>query len=479
MRTVRPLVIALVAVGLVAAGCSSSSKSSSSSSSSTATTAASTATTAASTATTAASTATTAAGGPTTGLDNASGGPLEQLAATGALNGPAGTGLTRGVTSSQITVGCVYTAAAFAGFEQGLQARFARANAAGGVNGRKINLLPCKDDGTGVQANVQDVQQLVNENNVFAVFSATQNILPGSTDFLTANQVPYFGWGFLPGFCGQRWGFGWNGCLGGNSLTQSQVAHAAIAGNLAEAIIKASGLQNSQVRLAVQAENSAAGKVGNVQYDTLFKSLGAQVVYLQDNFPVTASGADVTPYVQAIMASNPNIVMISTPFGDVGPIASGLRAAGYKGVAFDYTNYIPGLLQSSSQLASALQGEYVNTQVVPQEENTPWVQQEDADLTAIGQKPFVTLGGAQAYAQAEEFIEMVQAAGSTLNTKTWDQAVNGGGFVSYKGITGGLGELAWPAAHFLPADCAAIVKIVGTAYQVVEPFACYSSLKVF
>jgi hypothetical protein len=116
---------------------------------------------------------------------------------------------------------------------------------------------------------------------------------------------------------------------------------------------------------------------------------------------------------------------------------------------------------------------------VPQEENTPWIQQEDADLTAIGQKPFVTEGGAIGYAEAEEFIEQVQAVGSTLNTKTFDQTVNDGSFVSYTGITGGLGELTWPAAHFLPADCAAIVKIVGTSYQVVEPFACYSSLKLF
>ena len=203
---------------------------------------------------------------------------------------------------------------------------------------------------------------------------------------------------------------------------------------------------------------------------------GAQVVYIQDDFPATASGADVTPYVQSIIASKPNIVMISTPFGDVGPIASGLRAAGYKGISYDYTNYIPGLLQSSSQLAAALQGEYVNTQIVPQEENTPWIQQEDADLTAIGQKPFVTEGGAIGYAEAEEFIEQVQAVGSTLNTKTFDQTVNGGKFTNFTNIPAqGPGQLLWPAAHFLPSDCAAIVKVAGTNYNVVNPFKCYTS----
>jgi len=461
------LAVAGVLVALVAAGCSSSKSSSSAASN---TTAAPSATTAAG------STATTAASGGEAG--NASGGALEQLAATGALTGPTGTGLTRGVTSTSVTVGCVYTAQSFAGYAQGLAARIDRANKAGGVNGRMINLLPCKDDANTAQTNLQEVQQLVNQNNVFALFSLTQAILPGSTDFLNNNQVPYYGWGFLPGFCGARWGFGWDGCLEGNAATPSQVSHAAIAGSLADAIIKASGLADTDVKLAVQSENSAAGKVGSSQYTTLFKARGAQVVYNETNFPTTP-GADVTPYVQAMIAAKPNIVMISTPFQDVGPLAAGLKSGGYTGIIFDFTNYIPGLLASSPQLAQALSGEYVNTQVVPQEENTPWIQQEVADLQASGQKPFVTLGGAMGYEEAELFIEQLQAVGQTLDTKTWDTAINGGSFTSYTGITGGPGVIKWPAGHLLPADCAAILKITGTSYQVVTPFACYQSLKLF
>ena len=406
-------------------------------------------------------------------------GPSSSWPPPAPCTGPAGTGLTRGVTSSTITMGCVYTSADYAGYEQGLQARIARANKAGGVNGRMINLLPCKDDGPGVQANVQDVQQLVNENNVFGVFSLTEYILPGSTDFLNTNQVPFYGWGFNPGFCGTRWGFGWNGCLGGNSLTQSQVSHAAIAGNLAEAIIKASGLPDSQVRLAVQAENSASGTIGDVQYDTLYKSLGAQVVYLQGQLPGDGGRCRrdaLRPGDHGVQAEHRD---------DLHPVrrcrAHRHRVCGRPGTRGQLRLHQlhPRPSPVLGQLAAALSGEYVNTQVVPQEENTPWIMQEDADLTAIGQKPFVTLGGAIGYAEAEEFIEQAQAVGATLNTKTFDQTVNDGSFVSYTGITGGLGELDWPAAHLLPADCAAIVKIVGTTYQVAEPFACYSSLKVF
>jgi hypothetical protein len=467
--TVKRFVVALMVVGLVAAACSSSK-----SKSSTTTTGAAAPTTQAS----GGSSTTASSSGGNNGLNNAGGGSLAQQAQTAPLNGPAGTGLTRGITSSSITVGCVSEVANFAGYEQGLRARFTRANNAGGVNGRKINLLPCKDDSAGVQADVQAVQSLVNQSNAFAVFTLSQYALPGSTDFLNSNQVPYYGWGFLSGFCGQRWGFGWNGCLAGNTVTAQQDPVRAIAGNLADAIIKASGMPASQVKLAVQADNSAAGKAGNPQYNTLFKARGSQVVYLENNFPSGVAGADVTPYVQAMVAANPNIVMISTPFADVGPIAAGLQAAGYKGISFDYTNYIPGLLASSPQLAKALSGEYVNTQIVPAEENTPFIQQIQTDLQASGQKPFVTLGGEMGYIEGELFIEQLQAVGQQLDTKTWDQKINGGSFSAYTSLQGGPGPLLYPAAHDLPADCAAIVKISGTTYNVITPFQCYSSLAV-
>src|SRR5665213_992432 len=143
----------------------------------------------------------------------------------------------------------------------------------------------------------------------------------------------------------------------------------------------------------------------------------------------------------------------------------------------DFTNYIPGLLASAPQLAAALQGEYINTQVVPQEQTgSAWVASELAALKAIGQPAFLTLGASIGYAEANEFIEQLQAVGKNLNTKTFDNTVNGGKFVSYKNVgTGGPGKLLWPAAHFISADCATIVKVTGTAFNVVNPFKCYQS----
>jgi len=278
---------------------------------------------------------------------NASGGALAKTASKVPLIGAKGTGLTRGITSTSISVGCVYTSADYAGYVGGIQAAFYEANLKG-IDGRKITLVPCKDDTGGVQSNVSEVEQLVQQNQVFALLSLTEYILPGSTNFLSTNQVPYYGWGFNPGFCGYRWGFGWNGCLSPVLLPTSNPLHNVDEGNLATAIIKASGLPTSKVRFAVQAENSPSGTSGNADYDSLFKALGAKVVYSEANFPLTVTGIDFTPYVQAIMAAKPNIVFISTPFADVGGMASALKAAGYKGITMDFVTYSPGLLGSSA-----------------------------------------------------------------------------------------------------------------------------------
>jgi ABC-type branched-subunit amino acid transport system substrate-binding protein len=433
--------------------------------------------------TTASSSSSTTSGSSTVQLQavggNASGGPLEKQAAAIAvkdLQGPRGSGLTRGITPTSITIGCVYTATDFAGYNEAIEGAFDLQNKAGGVAGRTLTLVPCKDDGGSVETNVTDTQQLVSQNQVFAELTASEVILDGSTNYLNSNQVPYYGWGFTPGFCGNRWGFGWSGCLAGNGFKEPIEA---IQGNLAEAILSATGMPASKVRFATQEEDSAAGTSSTGQFTALFTALGAKVVYAKTNFPV-AGTADVTPYVDAILATKPNVVYISTPFNDVGTLAAGLKAAGYKGIALDFTSYVPGLLQTEPQLASALQGEYVNTQIVPEEQNTSYVQAEQKALMAAGEsQPSVTLGASIGYAEAAELIEQLKAVGKNLNTKTFDQVVNGGSFTSFTTTpSGGPGELKWPAAHYIPADCAAIVQVKGTNYEPVGAFKCYNSFKV-
>jgi branched-chain amino acid transport system substrate-binding protein len=178
--------------------------------------------------------------------------------------------------------------------------------------------------------------------------------------------------------------------------------------------------------------------------------------------------------VQALLATNPNVVFVAVAFENVGGLSAALKAAGYKGVIMNFVGYLPGLLASSPQLAQALDGAYVNTQIPPQESQTPYILQFEKDLLAINAKngKFISFGAALAYMEADLVVQLLEAAGPDLDTKTFDEAANGGSFV-YKPLEGGPGAMKYPADHFLPADCAAIVKIEGTEYKVVEPFNCY------
>ena len=80
-----------------------------------------------------------ASSAPPTGGGNASGGSLANTANKQSLIGPKGSGLTQGVTSTQIKVGCIYTSGDYAGYVDGINARFAQANKKG-IAGRKLTL---------------------------------------------------------------------------------------------------------------------------------------------------------------------------------------------------------------------------------------------------------------------------------------------------------------------------------------------------
>jgi branched-chain amino acid transport system substrate-binding protein len=421
---------------------------------------------------TAAGAATATAGG------NASGGSFANTAKSQKLVGPKGSGLTRGISSTTIKVGCVDTFSDYQGYSDGIAAAFAAANKSG-VNGRKFTLVPCLDDANSPQTNLTDMQQLVNQNQVFSILDLSANTLPPSTNFVNQNQVPTFGWGFDPGFCGNRWTFGWNGCLAGETLPSSNPLSTTAQGSLITPVVDASGLSKSQVKIALQSDTLPASIAANTSEKNLFQGLGYKVVLDANNFPTSSTGVDYTPFVQSIMSSGANIVYLSLQFASIPGLAGSLRAAGYKGSIVDFTTYVPGLLASSSQLAQALQGELVNTQVVPQEGGGAYVAAELAALKAIGKPAFLTLGSSIGYAEAEELIQMVKASGKTLNTKTFDQAANGGKVVSFSNQpSGGVGKIQWPAGHYIATSCAAMLKISGTNYSIAKSFACYPMYSV-
>src|SRR5687767_11308589 len=113
-----------------------------------------------------------------------------------------------------IKVGGIADVKSFTGMEEGAQARFERANAEGGVNGREIEFLGVVDDALQEANGLSAARAYVQNEHVDAVLPvASAGFTSGVSDFLAQNSVPYLGFGFMPGFCGSEWGYGVNGCL--------------------------------------------------------------------------------------------------------------------------------------------------------------------------------------------------------------------------------------------------------------------------
>jgi branched-chain amino acid transport system substrate-binding protein len=392
------------------------------------------------------------------------------------LVGTAGSGLTRGVTATSVKVGCYLQQASFSGADAGFKARFSRANSTKEIpGGRTIDFSACKDDGSNPQTNLQIVQSLVQQDQVFAVVGMSADVLPASTDFMNTNQVPFFGWGFLPGFCHTRWGFGFDGCL----ITADTDSPKVYQANLALGPIEAAGLKNSQAKVALQTGDDDSGHISTTTIGELYKLEGATVVYSESNIPVPGPPASFTPFVTAILAAKPNILETLVSFASAPGLTASMTAAGFTGTNINFVGYVPGLLASSAQLAAAFNGAYVSSQTVPQEAQTAYIKQMETDLTSSNAATgkFITLSIALAYAQADELVSMLKAVGSTLNTKTFDAKINNGNYTYKSSAEGGQGQMEFPAMHHIAADCAAVLKINGPAASFVPtvPFTCYDS----
>jgi branched-chain amino acid transport system substrate-binding protein len=401
-------------------------------------------------ATTGASADTTAAGG-----------------ATGGATGGGGAATARGVTATSITVGGVGEIASYPGMAEGAQARLERANREGGVHGRTFEFLGVEDDGSDGQKDLEAVRRLVQQEEVFAVLPVASNyFLPATSTFLSDNQVPFLGWGYMPGFCDNDWGFGFNGCVIGDHFANSSVVDPVL-----EVASEKLGKPVEQLKVAHVAGDDAPGNASLKLFGTAMEARDVDVVYQEAAVP--ASATDYTPYVQAILAGQPDVVIVGTPFATAIGLTAALTAAGFQGVQSNLVSYVPGLLQAQPNLASALEGAYVNVQVPPEEDGGAAIDQIRTDLEAIGADPFISLGVSVGYWTADVFVQMLEDVGPDLTPETFSTVVNGGW--TYESIDGGIGPLAFPEHHDRTVPCAAEVHIQGGAYSSAIPFTCYEN----
>lgn len=388
--------------------------------------------------------------------------------ATTASGGGALTASAPGISPTTITIGYITsrTGSASSTFADGpaaAQARFALQNAQGGVDGRKLVLVPVDDQSSPAQDQTA-AQDLVQTKNVFGVIDFSPFTFGGAT-YLSKQHVPVTGFGFD--------GPEWAEPQSINMFSWSPVVDTPIQGSEYGYTTDAQVLKTIGVTklggLGYGVSNSSQTSIKALF--TAAESLGITKCYENESVPF--GGVDFTAAVLAIKGAGCNGVAGS--FVDSSDIAlsGAIKQAGLSNVKQMYfTGYDSQILTSSSARA-AFAGSYVAVSYDPAS-TTPAVkgmfsalQQYDPQFKA-GNIPDLGLYGS--YISADLMIYGLQKAGqnptraSFQNNLRQVSSYNAGGLLpSPIGFTG----FGTPA--MLPqTGCSQFASIQGNSYVYFE-----------
>ncbi|WP_425827658.1 ABC transporter substrate-binding protein [Streptomyces fractus] len=375
----------------------------------------------------------------------------------------------RGVTDDSIKVGGIVSMTTSSGYSKkdtdlGAKARFDRANAEGGVNGRTIDYLGAEDDGQDPAKNLAAARKLVQQDKVFAI-SPMSSVTFSGADFLQKQKVPTFGWGTLPSFCGPTYIYGFGGCMvpmPGGTISQTWP----------EGLKKVTGGAKGK-SVAILANDNDAGTFAIRTYKQSFKSAGYKVSFAKATVPATAVPSDWSAYTKELLRSDggkaPDVVVsvMQTPY-NIG-LFTAVKRTGYKGVLTDPTDYDPGLLAKKAT-KQALDGVHVLLSFEPFEAHTPGMKQFKADIKkASGGKDVpLNMHMMTGYMSADLFLAIAKKAGKDLNLASFQKAANG---FSDTGTL--VGDRALPRGRTESFGCGALAQLKDGAYRVSSPFKCY------
>ncbi|MFB9582540.1 ABC transporter substrate-binding protein [Streptomyces goshikiensis] len=391
-------------------------------------------------------------------------------ASGGSLPGkPGDAAATRGVSAGSIKVGGIVSMTSASGYSKkdtdlGARARYLRANAEGGINGRTIDYIGAEDDGQDPGKNLAAARKLVQQDKVFAVAPMSSVTFSGA-DFLEQEKVPTFGWGTLPSFCGPQYIYGFNGCLvpsPGGTLNQTWPE------GIGQVLGGAKGKS-----VAIIANDSDAGKFGIRTFRQGFAGAGFEIAYAKASVPATAVPSDWSAYVKDILASDggeaPDAVVsvMQTP-NNIG-LFTALKRAGYRGLLSDPTDYDPALLAKDTT-RQALDGVYVLLQFEPFESANPRMDQFKADIKAAsgGREVPLNMHMLTGYMSADLFVSIALKAGKDLTVAHFQNAAR-----SFSDTGTLVGDRAEPKGQKESFGCGALVRLKDGAYEVSVPFKCY------
>ncbi|MBL7511899.1 ABC transporter substrate-binding protein [Frankia sp. CNm7] len=345
----------------------------------------------------------------------------------------------------------------FSGAEEGVEARLARTNKDGGVNGHPIKFLGITDNGGSADKGLSSVRQLVQRDKVDAIVPEFPTVLsPAAAAFLEQQKVPYVGLGYEASMCNNPAGFAFNGCNVPDVATNPQPA---LVMNLPKTV-DAKDLTGKKV--AVVGSNASGGASFVKQIADRAKDLNAEIVFTAADIP--ASTTNVQAFVDPVLSANPDIVFIVADLVADAAVQGTLLANGFKGQMVNAAAYLPGLIDTLPDLAKALDGSWIVSVVPTPLDNSTVSKQIVADFEAAGKK--ITFGSLIAYLATDLYIALLEKAGGDPDKVievgenfTWDQGQ--GGF-----------KTTWPAARDQTAQCSGMVRFLNNEYTSVAPFTC-------
>ncbi|MBL7491730.1 ABC transporter substrate-binding protein [Frankia sp. AgB1.9] len=379
---------------------------------------------------------------------------------------------TRGITDTSIKVGgLAYLTSAsgstMAGTEIGAKVRFDRANDAGGVNGRKIDYIGTLDDGNDASRNTSQAKVLADQEKVFAVVPEMTSST-GYLDTFCSEAVPFFGWGFNGGYCGNTVGFGITGCL--TNLTE---ATSSAYGVMIQTLF---GGDAKGRTVAVIGNDDDAARTGVADLKAQIQTVGAKVVYAES--PVPDSGlTDATPIVGKIMTAAggapPQVVVYATDFTSTTKLIQALSAAGFDGKHINSVGYDPRLAAANFP---GLQKAYTLLQWSPTEDaSAAGVQQLVADFKKYAPDAALSLPTMAGYWAADMFVDAATKTGKDLTVNSFLKTLNNGDYSYY--VDGALAQARFPLNHVVNVPCASLVQLDGAKYTVTTKLSCGQVLK--
>ena len=370
------------------------------------------------------------------------------------------TSSTRGVTETIVRIGIIKTADVFNDVEVGVEARILRDIGEENPEIRDIEIVNVIDDEGDSSKTLEAAQKMV-EQDIFALVLASVSADKAVTDYLAEQNVPFFGWGFLEGFCyPNKWGFSFNGCL--NGYTSGVPGATPDDGSLRLTEI----FYGRQPTLGLVTSSDDAGDA----MESLMREVwGSNLLSVVRVSPSQES--EIADYVlNEINSYDPDILFLSLSLSQTLQSKEQLIAS-FSGMVVDDVTYLPGILREY-QNSKKLEGGYVFTQFPPQEEYRQATTRIATDLENINGPLIYSQAISLGYWSTDLLIQLLKEVGEKLDTRTFFNAANIQGIVYDPGFSGGPCALMTALVHQDPSGGMSLLQVRGGVFRPVVDFNC-------